>query len=252
VLFVKRIIGALLEPFSLAFVLAGVGAVALLRGRRGAATYLFVCAAVLAYVASLPIVGNALLAPLEQRYAAFDDDDPAPPVDFIVVLGSSYQPRDDAPVTAELDREALVRIVEGIRLRAKLPDATLIVSGGAPRGSFPTAHGYAALARQLGIEDDAIVVIDTPLDTTAEARAVVARIGSAPFVLVTSAYHMPRAMRRMQQAGAQAIPGPTGHLAPQEASFEWLDLVPTSRGIDKTDRALHEYLGLLALRLGID
>ena len=76
-------------------------------------------------------------------------------------------------------------------------------------------------------------------------------LGGAPFVLVTSAYHMPRAVRLMQRAGQHPIPAPTGQRVgafPWRGFHRWL---PTSAGLRDTELALHEYLGLAALTLGI-
>jgi uncharacterized SAM-binding protein YcdF (DUF218 family) len=77
----------------------------------------------------------------------------------------------------------------------------LVVSGGAPLGSTPSAIGYARLARELGVDDSSIVVLDKAPDTAAEARDIASTLGPTEFVLVTSAYHMPRAMKLMLRAG---------------------------------------------------
>jgi len=61
---------------------------------------------------------------------------------------------------------------------------------------------------------------------------------------VTSAYHMPRAVRLMQLAGAHPIPAPTGQLAPRQLDFGALAWIPRSGSLHKTERALHEYMGL--------
>jgi uncharacterized SAM-binding protein YcdF (DUF218 family) len=246
----KQIVSALVAPATFALLLVAAGGVLALCKRVKAATYVLLCGALLAYLGSISLVGNALLVPLETRYRAFADDDPVPSAAFVVVLGSSYTPRGDVPVTAALDREGLPRIVEGIRLTKKLPAAVLIVSGGTPPA--PPARGYAQLARQLGIDGSALIVHDTPLDTAGEARAVAARIGQEPFLLVTSAYHMPRAMRLMETVGARPIPAPTAHLAPPSLHVSWSDFLPTSAGMIKSERAVHEYVGLLALTLGIN
>lgn len=247
----KQSVAVLIMPTTVALLLIAVGGLILLRGRRRAAVYLFSCGALLAYLSSIPLVGNALLAPLERAHAGFSDDVAIPPAAFVVVLGSSYSPRTGVPITAALDREALVRLVEGIRLARKLPGATLIVSGGAPAGSVPTAHGYAELALQLGIDPSALIVLDAPLDTTEEARAVAAQTGQAPFLLVTSASHMSRAMRRMEAAGARPIAAPTGQLT-SVLRWSWRDFLPTSAGLLKSERAIHEYVGLLAFTVGLD
>ncbi len=118
---------------------------------------------------------------------------------IVVVLGGGYTPHDGVPVTAALDEDGLVRITEGIRLVRRLKNAHLVVSGGAPPGHMPPALGYALLARDLGVDTSSLIVLDNSRDTAAEAKTVFSLLGSKPFLMVTSAYHMPRAMSLMEK-----------------------------------------------------
>ena len=246
----KVIAGILSNPLLLATLLAAVGLA--LRGlRRRVGTWFIAVAAGIAYLASTSLVGNALLAPLERSYPGFD---PARSIGVpdIVVLGSGYMPHDQIPATGALDAAGLARIVEGVRLARARPDSRLLVSGGAPAGFAPSALGYAQLAAQLGVERSALVVMDRALDTRQEARAIAAMLGHSPFILVTSAYHMPRAMRLMQLEGANPLAAPTGQLTHTGRGAERFGLIPGSRGLHKTEAALHEYLGLAAISLRLD
>ena len=164
----------------------------------------------------------------------------------IVVLGSGYAPDNRIPVTGALDADGLARIVEGVRLAHSRPDSRLLVSGGAPPGFAPGARGYARLATEMGIDGASIVVMDRALNTEQEAAEVAAMMGQSPFILVTSAFHMPRAMRLMRAAGANPLPAPTGNLVHLRRDAEGIPLMPGSRGLRKTEAALHEYLGLAA------
>ena len=246
----KQLVGVLVLPATIALLLVAAGLVLHLVERRAAARRVFLAGVLLAYLGSISIVGDALVAPLERQYPAVADD-AVPAAAFIVVLGGGYLPRDEVPITAELNADGLARIVEGVRLARQLPQATLIVSGGAPAGTTPSAHGYAVLALDLGIDRARVIVHDTPHDTAEEARAIAARIGREPFLLVTSASHMPRAMRRMEAAGALPVPAPTAHQA-VPSTFNLWKILPTGSGMSKTERAVHEYVGLLALALGFD
>jgi len=134
----------------------------------------------------------------------------------------------------------------------QLTAAYLVVSGGAPAGYAAPALGYAGAAVELGVPATSIIVLSGSLDTEAEARAVAKRLGSAPFVLVTSAWHMPRAVRLMQRAHAHAIPAPAGEQAGYVRSHIPGLLIPSSAGLRETEEALHEYVGLAALAAGMD
>jgi uncharacterized SAM-binding protein YcdF (DUF218 family) len=249
--FIKQCVGALATPLMLGLILAAAAGAVRLRARRRIAAWMLAAAAAIIFVGAFGPVGNALLGPLERRYPPLPDGS-LPTVGYIVVLGSGYAPRDGVPVTAALDQDGLVRIVEGVRLLRRLGAARLVLSGGAAPGETPPAFGYAKLARDLGLDDASLVVLNGSLDTGAEARSVAALIGAAPFILVTSAYHMPRAMRLMKRAGAHPIPAPTGQLVNELANHTWRSFLPTSNGMSKTERALHEYLGIAAAAAGVD
>lgn len=249
--FLKQFVSALATPLVLALTIAAVAAAFRFFRRPRVARWLLGCAAALGYLGSTPAVGDALLDPLERRYPSLREDQPLQPAGYVVVLGSGYRPRDGIPVTAALDADGLVRVVEAVRLARRLGAVQLVVSGGAPPGSVPPARGYANLARGLGIADASLAVLDTALDTGAEARAVVVFLGKAPFILVTSAYHMPRAMLQMERAGAQPIAAPTGQLTDRSQGADLRRWLPSSSGLGKSERALHEYLGLVALAAGL-
>jgi uncharacterized SAM-binding protein YcdF (DUF218 family) len=249
--FVKQLIGASATPLTIAFVIGVVAGIYRIFGRRKIASWLLVSSLVVIYLAAISPVSNALLARLEHRYAPLPEDMPLPAVEFIVVLGSGYTPHDGVPVTAALSEDGLVRITEGIRLVRRLKNAHLVVSGGAPPGQMPPAVGYALLAHDLGVGESSLIVLDRALDTGAEAKSVFLLLGAAPFLMVTSAYHMPRAMRLMEQNGAHPIPAPTGQRVNESAPAGWRSLLPTADGLRKTDRALHEYFGFAAIAAGV-
>jgi uncharacterized SAM-binding protein YcdF (DUF218 family) len=249
--FARHVVDVLATPLVAALLLSLLAALLRVRDRPRLAGALWACAGILVYVLSLVPVGDALLRPLEARYRPIAAA-AVPAVHYVVVLGSSYAPRPDVSAAAALDCEGLVRVVEGVRLLRRLPGAHLILSGGAPAGREPVARGYAQLARELGVEEAAITVLDQPLNTDAEARAVAATVGSEPFLLVTSAWHMPRAMRLMDRARAHAVALPTGQQTGVPCGSYWSCLLPSSTGLRRTEWAIHEYLGLAALDLHLE
>jgi uncharacterized SAM-binding protein YcdF (DUF218 family) len=242
----KQWFEALLSPLALSLLIAVIALICRFSRRPRLGCPLLVIAIAVVYAGSSSVVGDALLGPLERRYPPLQQDMPVPPAQYVVVLGAGYAPHDGVPITAALAGDGLVRIVEGVRLARRLADAKLVVSGGAPPGYGRSARGYAELARELGINQASIVVLDTALDTRQEAQAIAALIGSAPFILVTSAYHMPRAMLEMRRAGVAPIPAPTDQLVGGLEAGAWRAWLPSSGGLRKTERALHEYFGLAA------
>jgi uncharacterized SAM-binding protein YcdF (DUF218 family) len=246
----KHWLEALLSPLTLAFLTALLALICRLTRRARLARALLIVAAVVIYAGSIPVVGDALLSPLERRYPPLRQDPSLPAAGYVVVLGAGYSLGEGLPVTAALNADGLARVVEGVRLVRRLNAARLILSGGAPAGQSRSAQGYAELAGELGIPEASLLLVDTPLDTRAEARSVAALVDETPFILVTSAYQMPRAMLEMRHAGLEPIPAPTGQLVGGSNAADLRCWLPNSNALRKVERALHEYVGLAVLGLG--
>jgi uncharacterized SAM-binding protein YcdF (DUF218 family) len=250
-MFMKSAADVLVAPGVAAMLLAAGGGALWLVGRRRSGRVVLLCTALVAYLSSIPLVGEALLRPLENRYPPLDTER-LPVVGYIVVLGSGYDPADGIPVTAALDDDGLVRLVEGVRLARLLPAARLVLSGGGRPDHPPIAQGYARLALALGVTAQSLILSDRPLDTHAEATEVSKIVGHAPFLLVTSASHMPRAMLLMRRAGTNPIAAPTAQHAYRPFTLVWRAFTPSAGGLRDTEQALHEFAGLAAIACGWD
>jgi uncharacterized SAM-binding protein YcdF (DUF218 family) len=253
VFLLKKVLGGWLMPLPFSATLLVAGLLLRLAGRLRAGRVVCYLSIGTAFLATLGVTGDGLLWGLERRYPAVVDAASLPVApDYIVVLGSGYRPREGLPITSALDASALVRLVEGVRLSRQLPAASLVLSGGAVNGQPASARGYERAAIELGVPPEAIIIIDDPLDTGAEIRALRRRLGGARILLVTSASHMPRAMAHCERNGMHATAAPTGHSASPPSTWgiaTWL--MPSGVQLRKTETALHEYLGLLALRVGL-
>jgi len=194
-------------------------------------------------------VADRLLAPLEQRYPALlqlpSDDSLA----AVVVLGGGWQPQAPRSSVGRLNDSSAIRLMEGIRLWRQRPALPLVVSGASRDPDvLPVARGYAVAASELGVPDARLRVLDRPTDTGQEAKAVREALGEgARLVLVTSASHMPRAIRHFQRAGLDPVAAPVHYLT-QPRSGTVVDWVPSAGELRKTERAVYEALGLLAVR----
>ncbi len=238
-------------PLPMAALLVLCGLIASKLGKRRIGRAVLIGGIAIGVSATLGPVGNALLYPLEQRY---------PPLvnvsalgvtpKYVAVLGSGYLPRAGLPDSAALDAVGIVRLTEALRLHRELPGSELIFSGGPAANQPPSALGYAKMAMALGVPMDSTIMVDTPVDTGAEIKALYDRIGSADVLLVTSASHMARAMEHCRRVGLRAIPAPTGHLATPPGIWGVWTWMPSGTHLRKTEIAVHEYLGLLALSLG--
>ncbi len=137
-----------------------------------------------------------------------------------------------------------------MRLAKRYGNVRLVLSGGVPPGYglAPSARGYEIFAREMGIDPASIVVLDQSLNTADEVRTLSKLFGRSPFLLVTSAHHMKRAMLLFERTEAHPIPAPTDQrVGPVTGFGGWL---PTSGNLGSTESALHEYLGILAISAG--
>ena len=245
----KTFTAALIMPVPITLGVALGGLLLLRLGRRRAGRGVLIGAALFLLLASWWPVAEGLLAPLENRYPALIDVTGLDRVAAVVVLGGGWQQNPERPISSQLNESSAIRLFEGLRLLRALPEARLIVSGGTRRtGRVPVAQGYAQAAREMGVPAERILILDTPLDTAQEAYAVRAALGTGQrFVLVTSAAHMPRAMRHFQRVGLDPIPAPTQHLTGRSRRDRLSSWLPSSQDLGKTERAWYEYLGLVAV-----
>jgi uncharacterized SAM-binding protein YcdF (DUF218 family) len=153
------------------------------------------------------------------------------------------------PATGQLSVSALGRIVEAVRLLRLLPGARLIVSGPAEPGRPSHAAVLARAAESLGVDPGRISLVETALDTEDESLAVARLAGKARIALVTSASHMPRAAALFRRAGVDFAPCPADFVARGNLQLRWSDLAWDSESLERSTLAVHEWVGLLWLRL---
>lgn len=169
----------------------------------------------------------------------------------IVVLGSGLGGKKNYPPNLTLGPGSLSRLIEGIRVYNMVlknnPNATLILSGGRVYQSPSVAGKMRNVAVMLGVNPANIALEDGSLDTHDEALFLQKTLGNNPFILVTSAFHMPRSMKLFEALGMRPIAAPTqfsttGHIP-------LINYVPNTSNLQKSDTAIHEYLGILWARM---
>jgi uncharacterized SAM-binding protein YcdF (DUF218 family) len=210
---------------------------------------LMIMAIILLLLAAWAPVADNLLKPLESKYAALlawpEDRD----IVAVVVLGGGWRPNQPWSITGRLSESSGLRLMEGIRLWQQRPDVPLLVSGNGADSETTMAYGYAEAAESLGVPAERIVKLVSPKNTAEEAKAVQALLGrGAQVLLVTSASHMPRAMRYFELEGLAPVAAPTHYLSTQIEGFGLAYWVPSAQELRKTERAIYEVLGLLAIQ----
>lgn len=107
------------------------------------------------------------------------------------------------------------------------------------------------LALALGVEREKIVLDLHSRDTEEQSERIQKIVRQEPFILVTSAAHMPRALAIFHKIGLQAIPAPTDHWVKQKPQQKLSPSMffPNPEEWVKAQIALYEYLGLAWAKL---
>ncbi|MFT6924773.1 MAG: uncharacterized SAM-binding protein YcdF (DUF218 family) [Psychromonas sp.] len=241
----KKWIGALLMPLPFVLMLFLFALILLFfTHKQKLAKFNLLLSFILLFSFSFMPVSEPLVRSLESKY---------PPVmqaaqnfDYILVLGSGGIADPSLPVTGQLSAVALSRLMEALRLYHANPNAILVVSG----GNFGDLKSHALLLQELAISmnipKDKIIRLDNTLDTDDEARQMSEIIKGQSAVLVTSATHMPRAMRLFHKYNRTPVAAPANYLAKNRlGETPYYYYIPSSDYLDKTKVAWHEYLGTL-------
>ncbi|MGE0846812.1 MAG: YdcF family protein [Flavobacteriaceae bacterium] len=191
-------------------------------------------------------LANWLMLPLENRFPVYED---TRPVDGIVLLGGFLSTRaSDGRGTIEFT-EAADRFQLFVTLARRHPDARLVISGGVGKLFADVAEAPIAVraARDLGIDEGRIIVESRSRDTYENAQFSTELAKPEPgqrWLIVTSAYHMPRAMGAFRKAGFPAVAAPTDfRTAPGDATAFFDE---ASAGLARLDVGVREWIGLAA------
>jgi uncharacterized SAM-binding protein YcdF (DUF218 family) len=209
------------------------------------------CAGALLLVSLAP-VGALLIEPLEDRFPAPAADMPAPY--GIIVLGGAIDDEASAARGQTIFDEGAARLTEAAILARRFPQARVVYTGGS--AALWNAHSTEApearkLLVALGVEASRIAIEEKSRNTDENARFTAALAHPQPdqtWLLVTSAYHMPRAMGLFAKAGFSVRAYPVDYRSLGGARDWRLNLDP-SRGLRLFDLAVHEWIGLIAYRV---
>jgi uncharacterized SAM-binding protein YcdF (DUF218 family) len=248
---VSKIAGFFAIPSNLIMLMGLFGALLLRTSfARAGRRLVIACLILLTFVGFSPI-GNVLILPLEQRFPAWDASRGAP--DGIVVLGGAVTPDVSLARNDVALNEAAERMTATVELARRYPNARIIFSGGDASIAYSGNEAEAALRllERLGLPPGRVEAEDQSRNTV--ENAVFSKRLAAPkpgerWLLVTSAYHTPRAMGIFRTAGflVEAYPVDWRTRGAQDA----LRPFPTlADGLRRTDTAVREWAGLVVYHL---
>ena len=252
--YIAKVLWFLLQPSTLIALLIGYGSILIWTGWARWGRRFVTFGAILLLVAGLSPLGNALILPLEDRFPRIDLDRPPPPTGFIVLGGAEDRLVGIARNAPALN-ESAERVVEAAMLANRFPDAKIAFSGGEAGVLYTAgseAEGAAALFIALGIARDRLILESAARDTYENAvllKKELAQRGDLGagkrWLLLSSAYHMPRAMGAFRQAGFDVEAWPVDYRTRgRDDLTRPFDKV--SEGLRRVDVAAREWAGLLA------
>jgi uncharacterized SAM-binding protein YcdF (DUF218 family) len=204
-----------------------------------------------------PVVSGTLIAVLESRYEPLTLST-AKAADVIVVLGGGIRDRGTLRPAVDLTDEAIHRTLCGADLYLHGMAPTLLMAGGdaAIVSSGPTeSQAMKELAVRLGVPAEAVLVEDRSRTTYENARESRRLLGDrTSILLVTSAYHIPRATALFHKQGFQVTPYPCGFHArnrpmEEEDRLNLFDFLPNLWALNRMHEVVEETAGLLAYTL---
>jgi uncharacterized SAM-binding protein YcdF (DUF218 family) len=146
--------------------------------------------------------------------------------------------------------EAAERITVIAELARKYQSATILYSGGngSPGPPGCEAQIAAALFETFGVPARRLMLEDrsrTTAENAAFSRRLVMPKPGERWLLVTSAYHMPRSIGAFRRAGFPVEAYPVDYRTTGPADV-WIPFDSIATGLRRTDLAVHEWIGLLA------
>ena len=248
----SKTIGTMLMPVNFLIGMGVLGAMLLLgRYARLGRRMLAISVLLLALCGFSPL-GRLLMLPLEQRFPAWDPSQGAP--DGIIVLGGAIDP----DLSAALGRPALGRsgdrMVATAELARRYPSARIVFSGGNANllgdDSAKEADYGLAMLEDLGVARQRLEAERLSRNTVENAEFVKRTVKPRPgerWLLVTSAFHMPRSMGLFRKAGFPVEAYPVDRRTSKSDVWQFSSV--STNGLDRTDVAIREWIGLVAYRL---
>ncbi len=246
-----KLLSAITQPMFWLAVLWALALLMLMRWRRPAVIMLW------SGLAALGLLGfqaapDALLRPLENRYSVPTAEAVERHVG-IIVLGGGVDHPDSFVAHGQVPLgDAAERMTVPVGLMRQHPQLELVFSGGEGR-LLATGVSEAELAKRFyeeqGVDMARVKLESGSRNTRENARQVAALLGERckqPWLLVTSAWHMPRAMAEFEAVGCNVTAYPVDFLT---GDFTSLTEFALAQSLLRWQTALHEWLGLLVYRV---
>jgi uncharacterized SAM-binding protein YcdF (DUF218 family) len=247
--YLAKVLWFLAQPSSLMVGAVIAGAALAGTAWQRLARWLLWGAVVALVICGLSPLSDAMIQPLEERFARADLERDGTAITGIIVLGGGEDSRIVGRVELAPLNEAAERYTESVVLARRLPQARLVFSGGS--GVLAGAHQVEAdmagrLFAALGVGPERVTLESQSRDTYENAVFTARIVKPQPnqrWLLVTSAAHMPRAMGCFRRAGFAVEAWPVDYRTSRQLEWaRWPGSI--ADGLKRIDAVMREYVGL--------
>ncbi len=246
--YISKLVWLLVQPSMLLVVLLVLGVLLLATRWQRTARAALVGAAVLAVLGGVLPLSTWLMLPLEDRFPRAELS--GPPIDGIIVLGGAEEARIGLTRGVHALNMAAERVTEAMALARRYPNAKVIFTGGSTNIVLGRAIGADAAVRvfeDLGLEPGRLKLDREARNTFENALNTKQLADPKPgerWLLVTSAWHMPRAMGLFRKAGFNVEAWPVDY---RTAGIDdaYVPFYSPSDGLRRLDVAVREWVGLV-------
>jgi len=195
-------------------------------------------------ILSLPVVSGQLIKFLEQNYT-FTNPNEIVGADTVIVLSGMVRPiKHNSGVHYEFS-DAVDRVFAGINLlKAGKAQKIILTRGklpwsiGVPEGEF-----LAEFVQSQGVDPNKILLTEIVENTNDEAKAISRMLPeNSEIILITSAFHMPRAEKVFQNQNLKVIPYPVDFRS-SEKKIDILDFLPQAKAFSDSNFYFREIIG---------
>jgi len=214
--------------------------------RKKIGKILIIAAIIFYYFFSISPVADLVISPLENQYK--NKEQRLSDVENIVLLIGGVK-KGDLPISSKLGESSLFRTVKAVEIYFQAEHKpTIIISGSDPiSSSSRPAEEIAKFIQSFNVSKENILLEEKSKNSYQSAKEIKKIIGDESFILITSAYHLPRSVYIFRKMGLDPIPVPADFKA--EENYNILDFFPDPGNLKKCDLAFHEYFGLLYYHL---
>jgi uncharacterized SAM-binding protein YcdF (DUF218 family) len=249
----SKTLGIILLPTNFLIGVGLLGAILLATRWVSLGRKVLVASAVLLAICGFSPLGNWLLYPLESRFPAWDATRGDP--DGIVVLGGPIDPGLSLAHNTAVFHGSVDRVIATAALALRYPKARIVYSGGNDNLVFDdTAKetDYAlSVFEGLGISRERLLMEGRSRNTQENAefsKALAAPKNGERWLLVTSAYHMPRSVGAFRKAGFAIEPYPVDWRMGGRSNLLAFSIYAID-GLGRVEVAMREWMGLVAYRV---